>query len=245
MIEMHQANSAQVAGSDRQVPGAKWVGLLQCKVEEWFSESGRDFPWRQPSSSFHVMVAEVLLRRTQAERVAGPYLELIERYPDTRDMAGADVGWLREWFRPLGLVGRADLLIDAAKAIVEKHGGEVPRDLSQVESLPGLGKYSARAVHCLAHGGAVPMIDESSGRLLRRLLGLSSTGPAYSDRKLLERTEELVPAETSKAFNLGLLDIAAAYCHVGSPDCVQCPLRDLCYRGRQVTAGLEASGTYA
>ena len=245
MIEVRQASSAQAAGRTHQTPGAGWVSLLQCTVEEWFSESGRDFPWRQCSIPFHVLVAEVLLRRTQAERVAGPYLELIERYPDTRDMADADVAWLREWFKPLGLVRRADLLIDAAKAIVEKHGGEVPRDLVEIESLPGLGKYSARAVLCLAHGGAVPMIDESSGRLLRRLLGLSSRGPAYSDRKLLERTEALVPNETSRAFNLGLLDIAAAHCHVGSPDCVQCPLRDLCSWGRLVTAGIEARGTYA
>ena len=118
-----------------------------------------------------MLVAEVLLRRTQAERVAGPYLDLVARYPYARDMADADVAWLREWFRPLGLVSRADLLIDAAKAILEKHGGEVPRELAEIESLPGLGRYSARAVLCLAHGGAVPMIDESSGRLLRRLLG--------------------------------------------------------------------------
>ena len=146
---------------------------------------------------------------------------------------------------PLGLVSRADLLVDAAKAILDRHGGEVPRDINEIESLPGMGRYSARAVHCLAHGGAVPMIDESSGRLLRRLLGLSGTGPAYTDRKLLERTEALVPHETSRAFNLGLLDIAAAYCHVGSPDCVQCPLRGLCSRGLLVTAGLEAERTYA
>ena len=150
-------------------------------------------------------------------------------------MADADVAWLREWFRPLGLVGRADLLIDAARTIVEQHGGEVPRDLSDIEKLPGLGKYSARAVDCLAHGGAVPMIDESSGRLLRRLLGLSGTGPAYSDRKLLRHAEGLIPHETSRAFNLGLLDIAAAYCHVSSPNCVQCPLRSLCSQGRLVT----------
>ena len=233
-----------MAGTHRLLD-AEWVRLLHCTVEKWFSESGRDFPWRQSSSSFHVLVAEVLLRRTQAERVSGPFLDLVERYPYARDMADADVAWLREWFRPLGLVRRADLLIDAAKAILEKHGGEVPRDLGEIESLPGMGRYSARAVHCLAHGGAVPMIDESSGRLLRRLLGLSSTGPAYSDRKLLERTEALVPHETSRAFNLGLLDIAAAYCHVGSPDCVQCPLRNVCSRGRLVMAGLEARRTYA
>ena len=234
-MEEHQASSVQVVVDSRQLPGGDWVTLLQRTVEAWFSKSGRDFPWRQSLSSFHVLVAEVLLRRTQAERVAGPYLELIERYPSARDMADADVAWLREWFRPLGLVGRADLLIDAARAIVEQHGGEVPRNLSDIEKLPGLGKYSARAVHCLAHGGAVPMIDESSGRLLRRLLGLSGTGPAYSDRKLRRHGEGLVPHDTSRAFNLGLLDIAAAYCHVSSPNCVHCPLTSLCTRGRRLT----------
>ena len=78
------------------------------------------------------------------------------------------------------------------------------------------------------------MIDESSGRLLRRLLGLRSTKPAYSDKDLFERAQKLIPYEASKRFNLGLLDIAAAYCHVGSPDCVQCPLRSLCVHGRLV-----------
>ncbi len=245
MIEAHQAKPVQAAESNHRLPSAEWVSTLQCTIEEWFSKSGRDFPWRHSSNPFHVLVAEVLLRRTQAERVAGPYVDLIERYPDTRDMAVANVAWLREWFRPLGLVSRANLLIDAAKAFVERHEGEVPSDLSEIESLPGLGRYSARAILCMALGGAVPMIDESSGRLLRRLLGLSSIGPAYSDRRLLELTQALVPHETSRAFNLGLLDIAAAYCHVGSPDCVQCPLRNLCSRGRQVTAGLEARSTYA
>ena len=143
----------------------------------------------RPQGPFHVLVAEVLLRRTQAERVVGPYLDLTERYPDTQDMASADVAWLREWFRPLGLVGRADLLVDAAKKVVQEHGGEVPRDLTEVESLPGMGRYSARALLCIAYGRAVPMVDESSGRLLRRLLGLRGVGPAYSDRNLLERTE--------------------------------------------------------
>ncbi len=238
MVELHQANSAKGVRASQQVPSATSISTLQCIVKHWYADSGRIFPWRQPSRPFHVLVAELLLRRTQADRVVGPYLELIERYPDPWDMANADVAGLREWFRPLGLVGRADLLTGAAKAIVEKHGGELPASLDEIESLPGMGRYSARAVHCLAHGAAVPMVDESSGRLLRRLLGLSSTGPAYSDRKLVNLAEALVPHETSRAFNLGLLDIAAAHCHVRSPSCVQCPLRPLCIRGRIVEAGL-------
>ena len=164
---------------NEQLSSPGWVDLLHRTVEEWFQKNGRDFPWRQSSNSFHILVAEVLLRRTQAHRVVGPYLDLIETYPDIRDMADADVTWLREWFRPLGLVNRAQGLVEAANTILERHGGEVPKELSEIESLPGLGRYSACAVLCLAHAGAAPMIDESSGRLLRRLLGLGSSGPAY------------------------------------------------------------------
>ena len=54
------------------------------------------------------------------------------------------------------------------------------------------------------------MIDESSGRLLRRMLGLAKAGPAYSDRSLLSLAERLVPDDAGRAFNLGLLDIAAS-----------------------------------
>ena len=160
-------------------------------------------------------------------------------------MADADVTWLREWFRPLGLVNRAQGLVEAANTIMERHGGEVPKELSEIESLPGLGRYSACAVLCLAHAGAAPMIDESSGRLLRRLLGLSTSGPAYSDKDLFERAWRLIPSNASRRFNLGLLDIAAAYCHVGSPHCVQCPLRSLCVHGRRGTADLHEVGAHA
>ena len=191
------------------------------------------------------MIAEVLLRRTQAYRVVEPYLELIERYPNISDLAAADVGWLRRWFRPLGLVNRAGRLVKAANAILEDHGGEVPQSLSELQALPGIGRYSACAVISLAHDGPVPMIDESSGRLLRRLLGLNSRRPAYSDKELYQRAQKLLPRQTSRRFNLGLLDVAAAYCHVTDPDCPRCPIRRLCVEGSRVIADSDEVCNYA
>ena len=124
---------------NEQLSSPGWVDSLHRTVEEWFQKNGRDFPWRQSSNSFHILVAEVLLRRTQAHRVVGPYIELIERYPNIRDMADADVTWLSEWFRPLGLVNRAQGLVEAANTIMERYGGEVPKELSEIESLPRFG----------------------------------------------------------------------------------------------------------
>ena len=137
-------------------------------VLNWSYSSGRDFPWRVTSNPFHILVAEVLLRQTQADRVVEPYFELVEQYPTAGAFAQADPGELNEWFRPLGPVRRADRLIEASKRIVEQHGGCVPTDLDALMSLPGIGTYSARAVLCLAFRIPVPMVDGSSGRLFHR-----------------------------------------------------------------------------
>lgn len=210
----------------------KWVQAFQKAVLAWFAQNGRDFPWRSTDNPFHVLIAEVLLRQTQAVRVASPYLEFIERYPDPHTLAKADVDALRRWFRPLGLFRRADMLVKASQVLLKEHGGEVPRDLKSLLKLPGVGKYSARAILCLSFGEAVPMVDEASGRVLRRVLGIHAKRPAYSDSKLLQTTETLVPQPAATEFNLGLIDIAAAHCYPRKPNCFTCPLFSLCSFGR-------------
>ena len=218
-----------LAGGQRLSP--RWVERFRSAVVTWFFSHGRDFPWRHTSNPFQILIAEMLLRQTQAERVATPYLELVSRYPDANAMGQADVEELRKWFKPLGLVQRADQLVATAKILVERHGGEVPDTLHVLLKLPGLGRYSARAVLCLSFGQRLPMIDESSGRVLRRVFGLTKRCPSYSDSSLLAISERILPPE-AVGFNLGLLDIAAACCHPNRSDCPECPLPNMCASSR-------------
>lgn len=197
-------------------------------VLEWYQDNARDFPWRNTRNPFHIFVAEILLRQTQAKRVVGPYLELISMYPDPESLAEADLDELRKWFKPLGLVRRADSLIGSAKQIKDLYRGRVPRDLDALLNLPGIGMYAARAILCIAFGEPMPMVDGSSGRLLRRLLGLKFSSPAYSDKQLIEMAALLIPRESPREFNLALIDIAAAFCRPTSPSCQICPLMDVC-----------------
>jgi len=197
---------------------------LQNAVLGWFADHGRDFPWRNTNNAFFILIAEVLLRQTQAERVENPYLALISKFPDPQSMAQADVTQLREWFHPLGLVKRADRLVETSKILLRDFTGKVPNRLEQLMGLPGLGEYSARAVLCLAYNIQVPMIDEGSGRVLRRALEVAPKGPAYCDSNLLKIAEGIIPKASCRDFNLGLIDIAATYCKVTNPKCVECPL---------------------
>jgi A/G-specific adenine glycosylase len=204
--------------------------MLAQSVAKWFRSHGRAFPWRETSNPYHLLIAEVLLRQTQARRVVGPYLDFVERYPDVQTLGQADVAGLRRWFRPLGLVKRADYLVQCSKTLINDYGGRVPADLKALESLPGLGVYSARAILCLAFNQPVPMIDEGGGRVLRRALGYKPRGPAFSDPGLTHAIKRILPRRYFRDFNLGLIDIADAYCHPTKPDCVGCPLlRDCTY----------------
>ena len=200
-------------------------------VVSWFHSNGRDFPWRETRNPYHILIAEVLLRQTQAARVVGPYIYLITTYPDPASLAEADVDALRLWFKPLGLVRRADRLVECARRLIRDYEGRVPRDLKDLQSLPGIGRYSARATLCMAFNDPLPMIDEGSGRVLRRILGLSDTGPAYSDVLLADVAETILPGRHAREFNLGLIDIGAAYCHPRMPGCPKCPLVEGCKVG--------------
>lgn len=202
--------------------------LFVQSILNWFRSHGRIFPWRETSNPFHVLVAEVLLRQTQAWRVVQPYLDLIIEYPAAQILAQADVVELRRWFKPLGLIKRADLLVQCSQILISDYAGKVPGDLKALESLPGLGRYSARAILCLGFNQSVPMIDESSGRVLRRVFGHESNGPAFSDPDLMQAVQQIVPDTRPRDFNLGLIDIAAAYCKVKNPRCSVCPLVIIC-----------------
>ena len=197
-------------------------------VLEWYSRNARGFPWRERSDPFYVLIAEVLLRQTQAERVAGCYIDFLSKYPNAISLAKANRLELREWFRPLGLVKRADDLIAMAGIILGVHGGKVPDSLASLKEFPGVGNYIAMAVLVMSFGHALPMVDESTGRLIQRVLGIHISGTCSSSQQLIKIATSLVPINQPKEYNLALLDIANAYCKPKNPRCLSCPVSEVC-----------------
>jgi A/G-specific adenine glycosylase len=158
-----------------------------------------------------------------------PYYErFLERFPTVRDLARAsprDV--LRVW-EGLGFYRRAQNLHAAAKAIVERHGGEVPRDVAMLEALPGIGPYTAGAIGSIAFGIRAPAIDGNATRVLSRLFRISDGASAHGKRGLLETATALVPEARPGEFNQALMELGATVCTPTSPDCPACPLEHIC-----------------
>src|SRR5438552_1732241 len=119
----------------------------------WFHLFGRDLPWRRTRDPYAILVSEVMLQQTQAQRVIPYYLAWLERWPSAEALAAASPGdAIRAW-QGLGYNRRALNLHRAARRIAE-HGW--PDDLTE---LPGIGRYTADAVACFAFGRPVLPVD--------------------------------------------------------------------------------------
>jgi A/G-specific adenine glycosylase len=171
----------------------------------WFSQNGRDLPWRRTRDPYAILVSEVMSQQTQVERVVPRWQRWLERWPTVEALAAAPAGEvIREW-QGLGYNRRALSLHRAARHVAANGW---PDELTE---LPGVGRYTADAVACFALGRAVLPVD-------------------VNVRRVSERTGESFSAAAAQA----LMDLGKTVCLARVPRCEACPLARGCpSRGRR------------
>ncbi len=157
---------------------------FQEELLSWFIKARREFPWRNTSNPYYIIVAEKLLQQTKAGNVViEAYSDVIRHYPSTYELAKADINYLEEILQPLGLSFRAKHLISMAQEIVNEHNGAVPSDMKSLLRLTGIGEYCARAVLSFAFHQDISVVDTNVGRLLFRIFGIARPFPKNPSRK--------------------------------------------------------------
>lgn len=215
------------------------AGVVRKALLAWYRRRRRDLPWRRTQDPYRILVAEVLLQRTRVVS-GGPYYErFLERFPDVRSLAHApEEDVLRAW-EGLGFYRRARNLHAAARAIAEDYGGVIPHDAVALETLPGIGPYTAGAIASIAFSERVAAVDGNATRVLARLYAIEddvTRGPG--DARIRDLARSLVPAERPGEFNQALMELGATVCHPRAPDCCRCPLEACCLARRR---GIEVS----
>ncbi len=196
-------------------------------ILKWFGEHGRDLPWRHTENSFHVLVAEILLRRTTAAAVARVYPSFVKRFSGPESLASARLNTLEKNLSSLGLQSvRARHLREAAKRIILEHNGTVPQEEEALQALPGVGRYVSAAVRNFAFGIAQQMVDGNVVHLMNRVFSTGFTGPDDSNAWLF--MEQFGGLHHQKQLYWGIIDLVSAVCLRRSPRCPQCPLKDHC-----------------
>ena len=184
----------------------------------------RPFPWRETRDPWAVLVSEVMLQQTQAQRVVGPYERFLGRFPTVTACAHAGLGPVLEAWAGLGYNRRARHLHEAAVAMVARHGGTVPAELAALRALPGIGAYTARAVLVFAFERHEAVVDVNVARVLARAVA----GAPLSLGATQTLADALVPPGRAWEWNQALMEIGAEACRARVPVCDRCPLARTC-----------------
>jgi endonuclease-3 len=177
------------------------------------------------ASPFQLLVSTVLSAQTTDVRVNLTTPALFARYPTAEDMAAADPEALEALIKPTGFYrNKAKSLLGLAAGLRDRFGGEVPRTMDELITLPGVGRKTANVV--LGNAFDVPgiTVDTHFGRLVRRFGWTTETDPVKVEYEI----GELIPAKEWTDLSHRLIWHGRRICHSRRPACGACPLARLC-----------------
>jgi A/G-specific adenine glycosylase len=183
----------------------------------------RDLPWRRTREPWEILVAEFCCQQTQAQRAIAAFERCRRRFPTPAACAVAPLRDVLDAWRGLGYYHRARALHESAKAIVNRHGGVVPDELTALLALPGVGPYTARAVLAFAFERDVGVVDTNVARVLARAVANRPLAPSEAQRL----ADALVPSGRGWEHNQAMLDLGATLCG-RTAVCERCMLRSSC-----------------
>ena len=194
----------------------------------WAKQNLRDYPWRKTSNPYDILVAEFLLQKTDADTVLPVYKAFLTRYPTLDKLTTATVKDIEKLLQPLGLLFRAERLFRAAKIIAYQYQGKIPNSETELLKLPGIGKYTARAICSQAFNEPAAVLDTNVARILERFFGIKGERVKSRCKLLWQAAETVAPNIEVGHWNLILLDFGAIACTARNPQCSQCPLSGQC-----------------
>jgi A/G-specific adenine glycosylase len=205
---------------------ARKDALVRKRVIDWYSQHGRDFPWRNTTDPYQILIAEMLLRRTTASAVSRVFNDFVTRFDTPKRLARAHESTISRALASLGLQSlRAKQFKKTASIIMKEYNGEIPKSHENLQSLPGIGAYIASAVRNFAYGEATPLVDGNVIHFISKVFGIQFRGP--TDKKAWEFVAKFGGSHESGLY-WGIIDLVATICLKRNPRCPICPLSKVC-----------------
>ncbi len=219
---------ARIAGAER--PPAPASDLLG-----WYARHRRVLPWRagpgETPDPYRVWLSEIMLQQTTVAAVGPYFARFLDRFPDLRTLAEAPETAVLSLWAGLGYYARGRNLHACARRVTVSHGGVLPADIASLERLPGIGRYTARAIAAIAFAIPCVPVDGNVERVVARLHGVEAPLPGSRPR-LVSLATALGTDPAARAapsdFAQALFDLGATICTPRRPACVLCPWRVPC-----------------
>ncbi|MGH7489586.1 MAG: endonuclease III, partial [bacterium] len=178
------------------------------------------------TNAFELLIATMLSAQSTDVRVNIVTKSLFRKYPDPRSFATASQVAMERDVKQTGFYrNKAKAVINASKAIVEQHGGEVPRTMDELTALPGVGRKTANVVLSNAFKIAAGVVVDTHVTRVANLLGLTASDDAV---KIEQDLMKLIPQKEWTNLSHRLIAHGRTICIARKPKCAQCGLNELC-----------------
>lgn len=200
------------------------------KVLAWAEKSGRkNLPWQFDPVPYRVWISEIMLQQTQVATVIPYFEKFMRQFPDIRSLAAASQDDVLHMWSGLGYYARARNLHKTAIQVVQDYQGQLPENIDQLVSLPGIGRSTAGAILSLSLGQRHPILDGNVKRVLARYFAVDGwPGQSAILKRLWELSEKVTPQKRAALFNQSMMDLGSMVCTRSMAKCGECPLADDC-----------------
>ncbi len=202
---------------------------FQIKLLEWYTENGRDFPWRKNSATnYELIISEVFLQRTKAETVSKFLPQFLKKYSSWKQLGNETEEELKNFIKPLGLYNQRGTRLYKLAQELKKRKGRFPKTRDQVEDIPMMGQYITNAYELYVLKKKSPLLDVNMARLLERFFGKRKLSDIRNDPFLQTLSYRVVNIEEAKELNWAILDYASIICVKNKPKCRICIINKKC-----------------
>ncbi len=205
------------------------ISEISRRLLEWYDRHARQMPWRGVGDAYAVWISEIMLQQTQVDTVIPYYQRWMRRFPTLTQLAAASEQEVLQLWEGLGYYSRARNLLKAAHQVIKMYGGELPANRRELQSLPGIGPYTAGAIASIAFGLDEATLDGNIRRVMARLFNVEIPARSPEGEKMLwNLVSEHLPFGWAGDYNQALMDLGATVCTPSSPACQICPLKTFC-----------------
>lgn len=172
----------------------------------WWRTHRRDLPWRKTHDPYKILVSEIMLQQTQVSRALPKFEEFLSLFPTVQALSHASTSDVLKAWKGMGYNRRALYLKKTAEAVVNEYGGVFPKDEAKLLKLPGLGKYTTRALLVFAYKSDVSMVDTNIRQIIVHFF---FNDVPQKEKEVEEVADQLVPKGYSWDWHQALMDYGA------------------------------------
>lgn len=213
--------------------------FFSLRIQKWYTQNGRNLPWRSTKSVYFIWLSEVILQQTRVDQGLHYYLKFIEQFPTVVDLSNASEQEVLVAWQGLGYYSRARNLHKTAKIVVHECAGIFPNDYRGLLKLPGVGEYTAAAIASFAYSLPYAVVDGNVYRLLSRVFNIDLPIDTNEGKKhFAELARELLDKKNPATHNQAMMEMGALICTPKQAKCSVCPLNDICLSKQKNTISI-------